>query len=81
VNCSNLVILVLELESGHLVAAVAFVVGLELEVEINGSLGLVEVESVSLLGQAQNVGVAAGLVWLASFYVSICGCNYGLELV
>jgi len=41
--------LVLELKSGHLVAAVTFLVGLKLEVQINGSFGLVEVESVSFL--------------------------------
>jgi len=48
-NCSDPIVLVLELKSGHLVAAVTIKLGLKLEVQINGSFSLVEVESVSLL--------------------------------
>jgi len=79
-NCSDPIILVLELKFGHLVAAVSFIVGLKFEVQINSSFGLVEIESVSFLYQAQNICVAAGYVWLA-LSISVCGGNHRLVSV
>lgn len=64
-NSCYLIILVLELKSGFLGAAVTIRVALKLEVQINSNFGLVEVKSFSFLYKALNVCVANGYVILA----------------